>query len=149
MDSQILSKLHHINQMEIQLGQLAQQKASSAKVKSYGERLVRDHQMADREVTALAQKRNIELVAPQPRTSDEAQKLRMQDQMAAKLNSMSGREFDSTFLQTMVQGHRDAIAMLTTAEGQLSSPVKDLVTNLLPTLRQHEMMAADLEKSTT
>ena len=40
MDSQILSKLHQINLMEIQLGQLAQQKASSAKVKSFGERLV-------------------------------------------------------------------------------------------------------------
>lgn len=92
MDSQILSKLHQINLMEIQLGQLAQQKASSAKVKSFGERLVRDHQMADREVAALAQKRNIELVAPQPRASDEAQKLRMQDQMAARLKSMTGRK---------------------------------------------------------
>ena len=67
--------------------------------------------------------------------------------MAEKLKSMSGRAFDSPFLQTMVQGHQDAIAMLTDAEGQLSS--KDLVTNLLPTLRQHEIMAADLQKSTT
>lgn len=46
----------------------------------------------------------------------------------------------------MVQGHQDAITMLTNAEGQLSSPVKDLVTNLLPTVRQHEMTAVDLEK---
>lgn len=149
IDSEILSKLHHINQMEIQLGQLAQQKASSSKVKNYGERLVRDHERADREVTSLAQRLNIQLAVPQPRTSDEAQKMHMHEQMADKLKGMSGRAFDSTFLQTMVQGHQDAIAMLSDAEGQLSSPVKDLVTNLLPTLRQHEIMAADLQKSTT
>jgi uncharacterized protein (DUF305 family) len=53
------------------------------------------------------------------------------------------------FLEMMAQGHQDAIAMLTNREGQLSSPVRDLVTNLLPTLRQHESMATDLQRSAT
>jgi uncharacterized protein (DUF305 family) len=88
---------------------------------------------------ALLQRLNIQLVPPQPNSPDEADRLK----------SMSGREFDSTFLKAMVHGHQDAIAMLTDAEGQLSSPVRDLVTNLIPSLRQHEMMAADLQKSTT
>ena len=72
----------------------------------------------------------------QPNSPDEAD----------RLQSMSGREFDSTFLKAMVHGHQDAIAMLTDAEEQLS---RDLVTNLIPTLRQHETTAADLQKSTT
>ena len=111
-----------MNQMEIQLGQLAQERAASKKVKNNGERLARNHEMADREVTALAQTLNIQLVTPQPGTPDEAQKMRIEEQMAGRLKATSGREFDSMFLQMMARGHQDAIAMLTNAEGQLSSP---------------------------
>lgn len=44
IDSETLSKLHHINQMEIQFGHLAEERAASSKVKSYGARLARDHE---------------------------------------------------------------------------------------------------------
>jgi predicted outer membrane protein len=55
-DNALLMKIHKINQMEIQAGQLAQRNSSTAKVKTYGQRLVSDHQAADKKITALAQR---------------------------------------------------------------------------------------------
>jgi predicted outer membrane protein len=52
-DEAILMKLHRINQHEIKMAKLAQQKGT-AKVKSFAARLVRDHTANDQKVTALA-----------------------------------------------------------------------------------------------
>lgn len=53
-DEAVLMRLHHTNQMEIRVARLAQSNGSSAKVKSFGARLVRDHSSADQKVVALA-----------------------------------------------------------------------------------------------
>jgi predicted outer membrane protein len=62
-DTTVLNKMHSSNQFEIQLAQLADRNASSAKVKQYAARLVRDHQNADKKVTDLANKLGIQLTA--------------------------------------------------------------------------------------
>ena len=60
-DEMVLMKVHRTNQMEIRLGQLAQRNASSSKVKSYAQRIVRDHKAADQKVTTLASRLGITL----------------------------------------------------------------------------------------
>ena len=60
-DNALVMKIHKINQMEIQAGQLAQRNGSSAKVKQYGQQLVRDHQAADKKITTLAQSLGVNL----------------------------------------------------------------------------------------
>src|SRR5215208_3381849 len=47
-DMKIVAHLHHVNQMEIDLGKLAQ-KSGTASVKSYAETLVSDHQSNDKD----------------------------------------------------------------------------------------------------
>jgi putative membrane protein len=59
--SQLINKLHHVNQMEIEVGNLAQTHAKSAKVKQFGETLVKDHTKADKEVLDFAKANNIVL----------------------------------------------------------------------------------------
>jgi putative membrane protein len=59
--SQLLNKLHHVNAMEIEVGQLAQTHARSAKVKQFGETLVKDHTKADKDVMDFAKNNNIVL----------------------------------------------------------------------------------------
>ena len=39
----LLERLHYTHQMEIKLGQLAQQNSNNPDVKSFGERMVREH----------------------------------------------------------------------------------------------------------
>jgi putative membrane protein len=53
-DNALVTKIHKINLMEIKAGQLAQRNSSTAKVKSYGQQLVRDHQAADQKITTMA-----------------------------------------------------------------------------------------------
>ena len=60
-DNALVMKIHKINQMEIQAGQLAQRNGSSAKVKQFGQQLVRDHQAADKKITTLAQSLGVTL----------------------------------------------------------------------------------------
>jgi predicted outer membrane protein len=53
-ESQLLWKIYQINQMEIQVGNLAKSKGSTYKVREYGGRLVRDHTMADNNLMKFA-----------------------------------------------------------------------------------------------
>jgi putative membrane protein len=148
MDQQILSKMHQLNQMEINVGKLAEQKSDDPEVKRYGHRLVRDHQMGDRKVTMLAKQLNLSLMTPQLQMPEEQQKMQMQMQMVDKLKTLSGKDFDNSFLPAMVQGHAEAISMLKDAEGKLpeQSPVRMLISKLLPILQQDQQLAEDLQK---
>jgi putative membrane protein len=148
MDQQILSKMHQVNQMEINLGKLAEQKSDDPEVKRYGRRLVRDHEMGDRKVTMLAKQLNLTLMTPQPQTPEEQQKAQMQMQMVDKLKTLSGKNFDNTFLPAMVNGHTEAIIMLKNVAVKLprQSPVRMFISQMVPILQQHQQLAEDLQK---
>ena len=60
-DEAIVMRIHRTNMMEIRVAQLAQRNSSSAKVKSYAARLVKDHQAADRKLSTVAKKMGIAL----------------------------------------------------------------------------------------
>jgi len=62
-DDVVLRQVHRTNLMEIQAGQLAQRNGSSAKVKQFAARLVRDHQAADKKVMATATQLGLALPA--------------------------------------------------------------------------------------
>src|SRR5260370_4065432 len=57
----LLGKIHHDNQAEIELANLAKQNSSSDAVKKFADRIVADHSKADEQVVALAQSKNIDL----------------------------------------------------------------------------------------
>lgn len=59
--SKFLIKAMKSSAMEIEAGQLAQQRAQSADVKAYGARMVTDHTNATNELRPIALKRNIDL----------------------------------------------------------------------------------------
>ena len=60
-DEQVLRHLHHANMEEIKAGQMAESKGSSQGVKDYARTLVQDHQQADKQVLAMAQKMNVDM----------------------------------------------------------------------------------------
>ena len=140
-----LSYLHHVNQMEVEAGRLAQQKGQTEEVRKYGERLVADHQKADEKVQALAEKQSLALAEPIAKTDDE--KKRMDRDMAAmdRVKSAAAADFDRAFLQAMVDGHRNAILTLSSAQTQLSSEApRKLIADVLPVIKAHEKAASEL-----
>lgn len=60
-DTQLLTDLHVVNQMEIQMGQLAKSNGSSKKVKDCGDMLIKDHTKADKQVMDLAKTMKVDL----------------------------------------------------------------------------------------
>jgi putative membrane protein len=170
-EEQTLTKLHAVNQHEIQMGNLARDRALSEQVKNYGETLVQDHQQLDRAVTSLAERNDITLPNAQATAAGESaggtapnqaeqssakpvsqlekmQKMqKMQQAQMRRLESSSGAQFDREFLSGMVQGHQQAIQMVRTARNQAqNTELKSLLSDALPTLQQHLDMAQRLQR---
>jgi len=143
-DAEILSRIHHVNQLEVDAGKLAAQNGQLAQVKSYGQMLQKDHAKADQELTDFAKKNKITLHEPHALNADDQQMLDEQNQLGQKLGALKGADFDREFANAMLQGHSDVITMLEQSRGSAKGAVKGFYDKLLPTLRHHRDMAADI-----
>ncbi|MFB4296805.1 DUF4142 domain-containing protein [Actinomadura sp. NTSP31] len=121
---------------EISAGRLAQQKGTTAQIKSLGAMLVQDHTAADGKLTATASRLGVEVPnAPS----------NVQLQQADDLKRGSGRGFDRDWLSAMIGGHEQTIAKTRTEIAKGSSPeVKNLASSVLPALQKH---LANLQKA--
>src|SRR5262249_50205293 len=84
---------------EVQLGQLATEKASSEEVKKFGQRMVTDHGKANDELKSLAQEKHVTLP-----TEVDAKAKATHDRLA----EMSGPEFDRAHTRYKLTDHRTA-----------------------------------------
>lgn len=83
---------------EVQLGQLAEQKAQSNDVKQFGQKMVADHtQMADKLFKPVAQQLGVS-VPKGPSKKDKKE--------IAKLGGLSGQDFDRAYIEMMVKDHK-------------------------------------------
>jgi putative membrane protein len=138
----LLSDLHHTNQMEIHMGAMAKEKSQSADVKAYGDKLVKDHTDADDQVLALAKKEGVALETPSQEGMMAQHDASKHMKGMADLSAKTGADFDKSFAQMMVDGHKKNIAKLQKADGSLTDPdAKALVEKLLPTLQEHLAIA--------
>ena len=113
---------------EVEVGKLAQQKASSDKVKEIGQMLVTDHSKAGAELQQIAAKKGVSL------PDDEKDN----DKVMGKLASLSGEEFDREFLKRQYKHHEEDIRQFErAAEKSDDSDVKSFAATTLPTLEKH------------
>ena len=132
-DSDILNKIHAINQEEIAAAQLAQKTSQDGKVLQFAGEMITDHTAADGQVSALAQKKGIAL-------TDNSNK-------PNPLATMNGVDFDRAYAKAMASGHGDALKFLAKADAEAKdADVKALVEKLQPTVSHHEKMAEGLGK---
>lgn len=144
-EAQLLTKLHMVNEMEIQAGELAQQKGQSPEIREFGRHLAEAHRDADERVQNVAREHQITLSEPSETSKQDAAK---RDVMA-KLHQAEGREFDRVFSAAMVDGHQRTITDLNRAQLNVTNgDVKDLVRETLPVLQDHYERAVKLQTST-
>ncbi len=137
---EVLRKIHLTNQLEIKLGNLAQDNANSEELRSFGKLLVVDHEAAQMKVAAVAKKENVVVTDPLPQVDGAAQK--QEDAIMATLNGKKGVDFDRAFTAELDKAHRDTIASLKRSQDQLKgSSTAALIAELLPTLQTHQNMA--------
>lgn len=121
---------------EVQLGQLAQTNGSSAAVKRFGERMVREHGEANQALMALAQRKQI---TPPDTAGAENQ------QVYDELSRLRGRAFDRAYAQAMVQAHqRDLQAYQEEAQNGTDEEVRAFAARHVPILQEHLRMAQQL-----
>lgn len=128
-----------IGKAEIELGQIAMKNTQDANVRTYAERMVKDHSAADKKLQAIAAKENLQL----PQSLDpEHQALK------TKLQSLKGEDFDRAYVKAMANGHDKAVALFESAsqQPQMPSDLKEFAASTLPTLEQHQQMAHSLHE---
>lgn len=97
-DQSFVAKALEGGEAEVQLGQLAQQKSQSNDVKQLAQKLVSDHSQMDEKWFKPVAK---ELGVSEPKGPSKKDK-----KLIAKLETLSGPQFDSEYLQTMAKDHK-------------------------------------------
>ena len=115
--------------MEVEMGRIAAQKASSADVKSFGQRMVTDHGKANDQLKQIAAQKGVTLPTALPAD--------MRKEMD-KVSKLSGAEFDKMYMSHMLKDHhKDISEFEKEASKGADSSVKSFAQTTLPTLREH------------
>ena len=126
---------------EVELGQLAVQKASSNEVKEFGQRMVDDHGKANQELKTLAGEKGVTLPS-QPTAKHELTK--------EKLSKLSGDEFDKAYMAEMLKDHKKDVAEFRReSQNAKDGDVKKFAAQTLPTLEDHLKQAQSLAPKQT
>lgn len=122
---------------EVELGQLATQKASDPDVKAFGQKMVDDHTKANDQLKTVAQQENIQLPT-EPNAKDKAEK--------ARLSKLSGAAFDRAYINHMVADHKKDVAEFQReANNGKDQAIKNFAQQTLPTLQEHLKDAQDTQ----
>ena len=118
---------------EVQLGNLAQQKAANDQVKQFAARMVTDHTKANDELKQIASTKGVQL----PSALDKKHQSDMD-----RLQKMSGADFDKAYMSHMVDDHKQDVAEFKKeANGGKDGDVKGFAAKTLPTLEEHLKLA--------
>ena len=126
---------------EVELGKLAQQKASNKQVKNFAAMLVRDHTKAGTELKAAATHAKIDVS-----TLDVDKDAGKDDR--DRLAKLSGMEFDREYVKAMVDKHEKVVNDVEgKAEGADNDHVKQWAAKTLPTVKKHLDEARQLQST--
>jgi len=97
-DKDFVSRTHQNGMAEIQLGQLAVQKSSSEDVKEFSRKMMDDHETIVDHMEWAAQHMSMRMPSGISKKNKE---------LIAKLQGLSGSEFDNAYIVAMVKDHKN------------------------------------------
>jgi putative membrane protein len=125
------------NLAEVQLGELAAQRAATEAVRKFGDTVRTDHKAALQRTTNIAKSLKIE---PPTEPSIEARGF------YEGLSQLSGSEFDAAFVSYMVSAHEADIANYSRNASSDNDAVAAMIAEALPKLKAHLATALALQK---
>lgn len=138
-DQQFVNFAAQTDMMEANLGQLAGSNASSSSVKQYAQGLVTDHTNDYGQLGSVAGKASL----TEPKGLDASHQ-----RMIAPFQKLKGAAFDRRYLQEMITGHTQALAVYKKEAARAkNADLKAYASQTLPTLEKHLDGAKDLAKS--
>jgi putative membrane protein len=118
--------------MEVQLSQLAQEKAQSSQVKELAQRMVQDHQKANQQLMEVCKQKGINLSTD----LDSHQK-----DMLQAFKQLNGKDFDCAYVLFNIKDHlKDMMMYEKEAQSGTDQEIKQFATQTVPILREHAML---------
>jgi putative membrane protein len=115
---------------EVKLSELAQDRASDAKVKDFAAQMVTDHTQANNELKPIADSNKVPVPTKLQGDSEVTYK---------RLEKLSGSKFDAAYIKVMVSDHDKTVSAFEAASSKVKNPdLKAFVDKTLPVLRQHK-----------
>ena len=138
-DHEFLMNAAQGNMSEIELGKMAEARASNEAVKTFAKRMVTDHQKGLDSLKTVAANEKVTL--PMTLSTED-------QQLKDKLSKLSGAAFDHAYMNAMVTDHRQDVAEFRTESMHAkASDVKQYASSTLPTLEEHLKLAESTNTS--
>lgn len=139
-EKMFLQKAGESDRAEVELGQLAEQKAESPQVKQFAQRMINDHTKNSDKVKEVAQQEGI-TIPDKISATDKAAKDR--------LEKLSGKEFDHAYMLDMLKDHEKDVREFRMESKDAKNPaVKNFAAQTLPVLESHLSEARSVEPQT-
>jgi len=122
---------------EVQLGELAKQKATNPQVKTFAEKMVTDHNKANDELKQIISRKGAVL----PATLSRKENSTLDD-----LQKATGQDFDKKYVEHMVKDHKKDVKDFQDATQNLTDPdLRAFAQKTLPTLQDHLRQIEQIE----
>jgi len=119
------------NRKEILLGELGTKHATTTDVKGFARKMVKDHTKALEDLTKAAEGAKIDLPEKKVKVAE-----------AARLEKLTGKEFDAAFMRLMVADHEKSLALHERGSKDLKNDgLRKYAENSVPVVREHLKMA--------
>lgn len=128
-DQMFLKEAASGNQLEIQLGQLATERAQDPQIKQFAQQLVEEHQQAAPQLQQAAQSMNMEL----PRQLNPVHQAVLEH-----MRQKQGDDFGRAYIFHQVgDHHKKVLEHQYQAQNAQNPQIKQLAARMVPTLREH------------
>jgi putative membrane protein len=136
-DSEFMTKAASGGMLEVELGKVVAQRATTPAAKQFAQQMVTDHTKANNELKALAAKKNLTL----PASLGDDQKKVYDEVLTEK-----GAKLDQKYVSEMVDDHEEDVKEFQEASTKAGDPaVKAFAAKTLPVLQMHLAMIKKIQ----
>jgi putative membrane protein len=144
-DAEFIERAAEGGRKEVEVGKLAQTRASDSNVKAFAERMVKDHGTSNDELMSLAKTKGVTLPPPVKMTTDATPGARGTSGASDPFAGLKGAEFDRAYMNQMVGDHEKTVQLFEQQSTSGQDPaVKAWAAKKLPTVREHLTQAKSI-----
>jgi len=120
-------RLNAANQYDIQAAQIALQRSTNPDVRNYAQMMIDQHTQGLAQIAAAMQSINMN---PPP--------IQLTSDLNARLSTLgSVGNFDAAYMQDMIAGHQDALALAQSCAANGGPPIASVAGGMVPVIQDH------------
>ncbi len=141
-DANIVYILDNANKLDSAAGSIAATKGTSADVRDFGKRMMRDHHALRKQGEDLAKKLKVTAEAP----ANDDSKAQYDKTMSTLNGAAKGKDFDKAYIDNEVTYHQAVLQTATTAmNAAQNAELKNLIQKAAPAIQAHYDLAESIQ----